>query len=154
MINVAATAASVASQATGGLIHTSTLDANVQRNLTDYTAAQTGSQSALNDLVLRSGITGLSAGYAPQNTAREDARTKLQALLSGGFISGPNPVPPQATAPTGVKYEVVNKVTGPVGGDKPSLSVTSAAQSTPAWQLLVVAGLLGWGAYQLFKRKG
>lgn len=157
MLNLAAAASTTASSLTGGLIHASTLQANLDRNTTLYNLATTGDQASLDDLVVRSGITGLSSGYAPQRDAREDARAKIQALLNAGIISGPNPVPPQALAPTGVKYTVVVKSTTTAGHPAQTSSTlsnafTGASTNMPLPVLLVVGGLLAWGVYHLIKK--
>lgn len=112
----------------GGLFHSSTTT-QVEATLARYAQnAAAGSQSDLDLLVLRSGVTGLPSGYAPQNAAREYARSLIGQLLAAGKILGPMPVPPQATAPTGVSYTIkVGASTAPVTVVGPGVAQSSSA---------------------------
>jgi len=101
--------------------------------------------------------------------AKEYAQGKLWSLISSGAV----------IAPTGVKtnrdagltnfpdlpYDTprlvgqflianANKAQSTPQTTGKNLSNALSAENTPAWLLLVVAGLLGWGVYTLVKKGG
>lgn len=170
MVQIAAAAANIGSKLTGGLIKGSSTPASNAATDAAYNGAAGGDQAALDSLVAKAGYNG-GVGMAVGSGAKEYAQGKLWSLISSGAVIAPagvttnrdmhytnTPYPdlPYDTPRLVGKFLIAN---ANKAQSKPQTSPTTlsnaftSGSSVPAWMLLVLAGLVGWGVYKATKGK-
>lgn len=153
MIQLAAAAAAVS----GGLIHGSTLNANMAQVADAYSSLLNGTSTdpngTLTFLVNRAGL-GAPGTISATSQSKDAAKKALTDLIGAGIISGPNPLP-GGTPNIRDQFKLVTKAQASSQPTNASMTLSNQLpdiSGQPTWVLLVVAGLLGWGVYKVIKK--
>lgn len=166
-VQIAAAAINVASKISGGLIHGSSTSASNAATDVAYNGAAGGDQSSLDSLVAKAGYNG-GVGMAVGAGAKDYAQGKLWSLVSSGAVIQPSDAKtnrqagytntpyldlPYDTPRLVGKFLVANPNKANASPDSrgKNLSNPLAGDNMPAWVLIALAALLGWGAYKVVK---
>lgn len=141
----------------GGLIHGSTLNANLAAIGDAYQSLANGTSqqpvATLDLLVNRAGL-GQPGTIAPQAQSKDAAKKALTDLIRAGIISGPDPLPP-GTPNIRDQFKFVSKT---VGGVQPTNAPTNLSNALPSvsgqptWVTVAVLGVVGWAVFKLLRK--